>query len=115
MQRDIQNALSRLRQAINVGLVSQSDISRATGVHQSQVSRILAGTSRRVSPNLLLLCKFANEMERFTNTNPASNHLLMDALRAVWDGSEAHAEAIAGLLLTLKRFRFTETTPEQAR
>ena len=115
MQRDVQNALSRLRQAIDVGLVSQSDISRATGIHQSQVSRILSGSSRRASPNVLTLCKFANEMERFANTNPASNPLLMDALRAVWNGSEAHAEAIAGLLLTLKRFHFTESAPEQAR
>lgn len=113
-QHEIQNMLSRLSQAVAVGLVSQSDIARATGVHQSQVSRILAGAARRASPNVLLLCKFANEMGQFTTTNPASNLVLMDALRAVWDGTEAHAQAIAGLILTLKRFRFTDAASKHA-
>lgn len=108
-QQEIQSGLARLRQAIESGLLSQSEIARATGVHQSQVSRILSGAARRASPNVLLLCKFADEVGRFATTNPASNLVLMDALRAVWDGTQENAEAIAGLLMTLRRFHCTGT------
>jgi transcriptional regulator with XRE-family HTH domain len=55
--RDI---LNRLAEAVASNAVTQQTISEATGVHQSQISRILSGKVRRVSKNVLRLCNFYN-------------------------------------------------------
>lgn len=97
--------IQKLRLLVKSKVLTQSDISEATRVDQSQISRILAGQSRRVSSNVLELCKFANSYDSSNRRDPSQNEVLMRALRAVWDGSGAQAEAIASVLLSLRKFK----------
>jgi transcriptional regulator with XRE-family HTH domain len=102
---DIQAALDKLRLLVTSRQVSQTDVSLATGVDQSQISRILAGQVRRVSGNVIELCKFANNFDVSPDRDPSESAVLMSALRSVWDGTPAHAEAIASVLLSLRKFK----------
>ena len=78
--------------------VSQSDIAKAVGIHQSQVCRILSGRFKRCSKNVIKLCKYANINLLQDEVNPRDNERLMEALSFAWDGTEPHAEAIAQVL-----------------
>ncbi|WP_425497371.1 helix-turn-helix domain-containing protein [Paraburkholderia fynbosensis] len=53
--------LSWLRAAVSERRLTQSQIAAATGVDQSQVSRILAGRAKRNSENVTALCAFAEK------------------------------------------------------
>lgn len=57
-----QSMINALRDLIKSGLATQSEASRATGVHQSQISRILSGNLRRSSKNVQKLCKYAESV-----------------------------------------------------
>ncbi|RUP25724.1 MAG: helix-turn-helix domain-containing protein [Curvibacter sp.] len=104
-QSEIIESLQKLRLLVKSRVLTQADIALATNVDQSQVSRILAGQIRRVSANVLELCKFANSYDGGVRRDPSQNEVLIGALRAVWDGSSAHAEAIASVLLSLRKFK----------
>lgn len=105
LTQDHLNALDRLRAAVASHDVTQQQIAEASGVDQSQVSRILAGQTKRVSANVIKLCKFAYEVELSGGHDPSQSQALMNALRVVWDGSSAHAEAIAQVLFSLRHFK----------
>lgn len=53
--------LSWLRAAVSERRLTQSQIAAATGVDQSQVSRILRGLAKRNSENVAALCAFAEK------------------------------------------------------
>lgn len=85
----------------------QKDIARKAGVHQSTISRIKAGEKRvRYSKGLRKLCKYARipiEIEiPASPPDPTGNEELMRALAEVWDGSIAHAKALARLIRDTK-------------
>lgn len=65
-------------------------------MHQSQVSRILAGNFARISPNVIKICKFARI--KLTVEQPASDKL-REAVERVWDGSSAQENALVRLIL----------------
>ena len=101
----ITRSLEQLRSLVSARLTSQIEIAAATGVDQSQISRILAGQVKRVSRNVTSLCIFANQFDTSIQNDPSRSAVLMAALRAVWDGSQKHAEAIASMLLSLQKFK----------
>lgn len=101
--------LQKLRLLVKARALTQVQIALATNVDQSQVSRILAGQIRRVSANVLELCKFANSYDGSSQRDPSQSDVLMGALRAVWDGSSVQAEAIASVLLSLRKFKEMQT------
>ena len=107
--KEVADQLQRLRQLVKSKVVTQGEISLVTKVDQSQVSRILAGQIRRVSSNVLEVCKFANSYDGGNRPDPSHNEVLMGALRAVWDGSSVQAEAIASVLLSLRKFKEIQT------
>lgn len=94
--------LERLRIIVNSGKVTQEMVSIATGVHQSQVSRILSGNSRIASKNVLKLCKYSNHLHNLDPTRPQICPALIAAIEQVWDGTPAHADAIAKVILSLE-------------
>ncbi len=85
--------------------VTQSDIAKSTGIHQSQVSRIINADFKKASKNVKLLCKYAKidlhtlEERKF---DPNNNPELMNAIGIVWDGTEKKAKALAKVILSLK-------------
>lgn len=87
------------------GLVTGTEIARASGLGQPQVHRNLFGQPKRAGRTLLALCKYAgiNAYERASR--PADSPVLMQALAEVWDGSEAHARKLAKLLLAYHQAR----------
>jgi transcriptional regulator with XRE-family HTH domain len=79
--------------------VSQLDLQLATGVHQSQISRILAGHVRRLSPNVLVLCKYAETLRIAVPALPSNGgEELQTAITRLWDGSTQHALALIDAL-----------------
>ena len=82
--------------------VSQLEIAAATGIDQSQVSRILNGEFRRSSKNVQKLCLYANSLLGISEKpSPATNQVLMLAIGDVWDGTDKHAMALATVIRSL--------------
>jgi transcriptional regulator with XRE-family HTH domain len=88
---------------------SQKLIAKGSGVNQSQVSRILSGKFKNAeSKNVIKLCKYANiSLKKIHDAppDPSKNTVLMAAIGQIWDGSDNHAEAIAGVLIALKKIQ----------
>jgi len=84
-----------------VGL-TQLEIAAFVGASQSQVSRILAGVGARRSKLFDRVCKyvFSVGVQR-SDVVPQENAALMAALSEVWDGSDAHASALALVIRSL--------------
>lgn len=59
LQPDQIEKLTVLAQRVSAKHITQLRLSEVTGIHQSQISRILAGDVRRASKNVLKLCKYA--------------------------------------------------------
>lgn len=91
--------------------LSQPDIARETGVDQGQVSRILAGHSKRLSRNTLKLCKYAETIGP-ASTSTTTAHDLQEAILGIWNGTSQHAQALKQLLqaidATQQTFRLRE-------
>jgi transcriptional regulator with XRE-family HTH domain len=85
-----------------IGL-TQAAIADAVGASQSQVSRVLSGMSRRRSRLFDSVCKyvFSAEDAAAFGRAPQDSDQLMRALGEVWDGSDAHAEALALVIRSL--------------
>lgn len=81
---------------------SKSEVARRTGVHQSQVSRILNGHCRHMKGALRKLCKYAEvDAGQAAEADPAGSPELMNALRVAWDGTEDGARALARVILAV--------------
>lgn len=96
--------LQSLQDAVRSRVLDLKTISVATGVHISQVSRILAGKAKRVSPNVDRICKFANT-SGFAQSDSAGEELIRKAIADVWDGTATHAQALAQLLRAIGSYR----------
>lgn len=107
-QRDL---LAWLAELVRTRKLTQQELAAESGVHQSQVSRILSGSPKRPSRNVQRLCSYA---ERRREQSRADRGGLLDppqalsrALSRVWDGSEEHAKALADLLDAVDRVQMT--------
>jgi transcriptional regulator with XRE-family HTH domain len=87
---------------VRAGKLTQTEIQARTGVHQSQVSRILSGKAKRTSPNVDALCKYAHTFA-FAEPQPASvdANALQELVLKIWNGKNDHAQAIREVLLAL--------------
>lgn len=95
--------LAWLRAAIADRRFTQFEVARATGVDQSQISRILKGHAKRSSANVSVLCRFAAEASRQTAGTlempaVAKAQALLDELM---NGSAEEQQSIAELLAHL--------------
>ncbi|MCD6043901.1 MAG: hypothetical protein K0R40_3504 [Burkholderiales bacterium] len=84
------------------------ELAARTGIHQSQVSRLLRGQFRRVSPNVekLLACA-AQPARRTPDTQPqtkAKQAVIRAALRT-WDATPEGARALVRLLRSVEGLR----------
>lgn len=85
------------------GETTSTGIARLTGINQSQIHRNLYGNPKRVSKTLLAICEYAKISPRNETNAPQTSTILMEALSAVWDGSEEHAKRLAALLFAHHR------------
>lgn len=105
------NEIARLKLAVDSKEISLKSISDATGVHISQVSRILSGQSKRLSKNVEKICKFARCIS-LPPQSAKSEEILMAAVKDLWDGTDSHARALASLLKAINQYHtFTQSSP----
>lgn len=91
------NEITRLKLAVESKEIGLKAISDATGVHISQVSRILSGQIKRRSKNVEKICKFAKFGSQAPHTTK-NEAILMAAVKDLWDGTDDHAMALTSLL-----------------
>lgn len=92
-------------------LRSSSEISRLSGISQPTVSRFRSGKAsrKRSSGPFIKLCNFYGILKQIElKENSRNNQVLLDAITAVWDGTEAHAQALARVIHSLKGLRITQ-------
>lgn len=83
--------------------VTQSQIAEALGVSQGQVSRILGGKVRRASRLFKDVCLYVERMDQGVTADAVrENEELINALQATWNGSSAHAKALAAVIRSTK-------------
>lgn len=74
--------------------LSQSILAQRAGVSQSAVSRAVSGSAMRNGRARRKLVEYMHQAQE-----PPAPRPTLDAIAATWDGSEAHAEALARLIL----------------
>lgn len=80
---------------------TQEDVSRDTGVSQSNISRVLSGRRKRISPSALKLCQYAEIAMLASDPVVAARDRLDEVvLRAIGDNPEA-AIALANVIESL--------------
>lgn len=107
----VKGAIAWVSEQIQLKKLTQREVAFGSGVHQSQVSRILAGVNVRASKNVLKLCKYADERRaRYepTSSDTQKSHLeLQQALSRLWNGSRMHADSIIELLNAVEKVQRT--------
>lgn len=94
----------------------QSDIAAATGLSQSQVSRILRGRRARPSESTEAVCIYVRsktqpvDLEDVQACTP-----LMTALANVWNGTSQHAVALSAVIESLGALTSTAVVPTTRR
>lgn len=89
---------------VSRGILTQTELSKVSGVHQPTISRLLHGELRRIGKEVKRLCDYAN-ISIYEDVDPSSNATLMAALREVWDGSDEDALRIASVLHSVAAMR----------
>jgi len=81
---------------------TQAKLAARLGASQSQISRILSGESVSRSKLAEELCLYAETLEVGVSLEAVMrNEELLQAVRQVWDGSAAHAKALATVIRSL--------------
>lgn len=83
--------------------LSKAELARQSGVHPSQVGRVLSGHGQRLSQNVLQIC---NVLGIDPNVDAADDRArISEAALSIWDGSHEGANAIVGMLRQLARIK----------
>jgi len=102
MQSRIDVNADELAAALGRANLSQSSVANALGVSQSQISRVLSGHASMRSKLAQDLCSYVFSMLlNDVGSRVQSNADLMSAIAQVWDGTPAHARALATVIRSL--------------
>jgi hypothetical protein len=86
----------------SLSMLTNSEISRISGVHQSQVGRICSGQFRTFSFNVVQICKILNVSLPNLSTSDLDKDPSWDKLqsrmRILWDETPESAKAIAQII-----------------
>lgn len=83
--------------------ITQFEIAKSIGASQSQVSRVLSGTSNKRSKLIDKICKYVNNATAVVSIESVRrNEELMAALAATWDGTPKHSQALATVIRSLR-------------
>ncbi len=103
---DVAQLISLLDGLVNAGKLTQVEIQEHTGVHQSQISRILAGKAKRSSRNVESLCKYARNLTAAEGSSAlVGASELQGMVLKIWNGTGQHAQAISDVLMALDRLQ----------
>jgi predicted XRE-type DNA-binding protein len=85
-----------------------SDVAANSGVHQSQVSRIVAGDFKTFSSNIIKICiTFGLELQSYyENTREDEDRKqIANSAISIWDGSRQDAGVVVSLLREIAKLR----------
>lgn len=94
--------VQRMKYTVDVLGLSQQELAIATGVDQSQISRMLSGSAKRVSKNLVKVSEYLENLHDCYAKNYEIPRVLKDAIQFSWDGTPGHADALARVIVSLK-------------
>lgn len=97
--------------------VSTVKIAADTGVHQSQVSRLVRGQFKRLSPNLLKLLEYADAPRRRNAADAgreAAKKAVVRAALRTWDSTPGGAQALVRLLRSVEKLKILRQRPGKA-
>lgn len=98
----IQSECAELRLRVRRASLTQQAIADALGISQGQVSRVLSGQLLRRSRVFREISIYVNAMLTPARARAALNQpTIHDALAYTWDGTEAHAQALAAVIRAL--------------
>ena len=95
----------RIKKAMDMAKHTQTDVYNKTGVHQSQISRILKGDFERDSKNVIKLCVYANCILGDDSKILHVKDLLIASIMELWDGTDKGAVDLLGLFSAVKQFK----------
>ncbi len=99
---ELKARLQQTRSTVEALNLRQADIANATGLSQSQVSRILNGRRIRDSESTDALCIYVQSQIKTVGVKDVQSCApLMTALSKVWDGTNKHAEALSSVIESL--------------
>ena len=83
--------------------LTQAQIAADLGASQPQVSRILSGQNLRRSRLFEEVCLYVERFAKGVTTEAVQNNpVLLAALAETWDGTAAHANALATVIRSLR-------------
>ena len=85
-----------------------SETARAAGIHQSQLSRILAGDFKTFSSNVMRICITLDidSKDYYQGTRADKDRQqIADSAISIWDGTHRDAEFLAFLLREIAKLR----------
>ncbi len=97
----VERMRAALRDYVRAARGRQMSIEKATGIKQYTVSRFISGRLRKLSPAIVIVCKYAGIDTDSGMEKDGDNARLKAALSAVWDGQPETAELIAVLIESL--------------
>lgn len=90
------------------GMKSSLSIALSTGIPQSTVYRALEKKQVKLTSGLMKLVNYSKiDVNNYKQVNPADCATLMNTIRTVWDGSEAHAKQLSKLLIAAHSCKIT--------
>jgi transcriptional regulator with XRE-family HTH domain len=81
-----------------------SHLARSTGVHQSQLSRILSGHFKSFGSSVMQICKILN-LDATPSEAYRDREAIVDSALAIWDGSAKDREDVVQLLNQIAKMR----------
>lgn len=104
--------LQQTRSIVEALNLRQVEIAAATGLSQSQVSRILNGRRIRDSESTDAVCIYVQSQAKTVGVKDVQSCApLMTALSKVWDGTNKHAEALSSVIESLGALGSGSFTP----
>jgi len=99
---DIASAARIAAKQLEEAGITQSRCAKELGIAQSQVSRLLAGRSKRATKAFRDVCGYAFQVSQKESGNKATvPQEIVQAVNIVWNGTQSHAEALAIVIRTL--------------
>ncbi len=109
----IQGECSELRLRVRRAALTQQAIADALGISQGQVSRVLSGHLARPSRVFREISIYVASASTPARGRAALDQpAISDALAHTWDGTEAHAQALAAVIRSLA---LLDTPPRRSR
>lgn len=83
-------------------------MARFTGIHQSQISRIAAGSFKTFASNIMKICMELGMDPTSYYVPTKSDHdrkAIVDSVMAIWDGTHRDTEVVVSLLREIAKLR----------